>query len=934
MSDINSLIEFQNNFAGNLYQAIESVNLELSAIDNLINNVLSQINTTSVENTSSSTNQAAAEVNGIGNVIQNADSQNSVVIDILIEPVVSDPLINTPGPVQVPVVWRSDNLEVFTSTGAQRFEQEIRSADNMLESLSNTQNSIANAASAMGILPQEAASDIAGVQTRLEAMSRRMQEIENNPLNIGSDAANAELEKLREQFNRIGQIQQSLNSAIENMDVSGANDAYLRLSRAVANTEIYIRDNVDAQGQFNQTIEQSTHKTEGLFSGVKKLAGNFLTLENISLVLDISDELNQSVAKINTMNDGVQTTQELMNLVYASTQNARGAFFETVDLVTKFANNAGDAFSGSAEAVAFSNLVQKQMMMAGISTDEAAEAMLQLSQAMGSGVLKGDELSSIFEQAPNLIRNIADYLDVPIDKIQELASEGEITSDIVKNAIFGAADEINANFDAMPVTFEQAVQSFENMALMAFQPALGKLSELTGSEAFQVLMAEASKAFSLISGLAAEVLDRINDIANSEGLQSLISFAAVAFSVLGVIALSVIDIVVGIASVIIDNWQIIATVILGVASALGVYYGKAVLAKGASMALAAAQAVLTAAKIVAVPIYSAFTGSTMAGTAAQWGLNAAMYACPIVWIIMAIIVLISVIAAVCIAIAKFTGVAESGFGVFCGAINVAIALFKNLAFTAANVVLGIWEVLKACAHNIHTAFHNVFCTLESGFYGLLSTALQIVEKICENLNKLPFVEFDYSGIAGSADKYARKSAEAFNDRWEYESITDAFSKGFNTFDTFQDGWISDAFKAGAAWGDGINDKISSKISGIFDKFSPDMPDLNDKFDPSSINPIDSDNIGNMLDDINGNSGDTASNTAQLTDSVSMSAEELRYLREIAEREAINKFTTAEIKITMNNNNAISGNDDIDGFINELEIRTEEAMVRLAEGDHI
>lgn len=922
MSTISSSIELQDNFTGILYQVIDSVNLGLSAMDDLRSSMASQMDTASFDGTRDSINQAAAAVGELEEAMQRIHSQDSAVVDIPVEPVVPDPLITTPEPVEVPVVWRSDNLEVFTDTGTQRFEQEIRSANSMLAALNASQQNIINSASAMDILPQGAAADIAGVQTRLEAISRRMQAIENNPLNVGTDAANTGLERLRGQFDQIEQAQQSLNRAMEQMDVSGANDAYLRLSRAVSGTEMYIRDNINAQGQFNQTIEQGSQQSENLLGTIKKFAAAYLTVQGISSVLDVSDELSQSVARLNAMNDGAQSTQELMASVYASAQDARGAFFEMADVVARFGNNAKDAFSSSAEVVAFSNLIQKQMTIAGASTAEASAAMLQLSQALGSGVLRGDELNSIFEQAPNLIQNIADYLDVPIGEIRELASEGELTADIVKSAIFDAADEINANFEAMPMTFEQAVQSIENMALMAFQPALDKLNELTSSEAFQVLMVEASRAFSIISGLAVEVLDRVNDIANNDGFQSFIGSAVSAFSVLAGIALGALDLIIGAASIIADNWNIISPVILGVAAALAVY--------NATMGIAWLTTLKDiAAKVAHAVASAAETAAIFAMTVAQEGLNVALAACPITWIIIAIIALIAVIFAVCAAIAKFTGAAESGFGVFCGAVNVAIAFSKNLFYTVANVALGIWNALSACANNIQTAFRNAFYTIESGFYELLSTALKVVEGICKALNKLPFIEFDYSGIAGMADSYAHKSAEAFNNRGRYESVTDAFSKGFNTFDTFQDGWISDAFKRGAAWGDSVGDKIS----GIFDNFAVDMPDPGYDLD-SVMDSIDTRNMGNTLDDICGSSGDTAANTAHMADSLSMSAEELRYLREIAEREAINKFTTAEIKITMNNNNAISGNDDIDGFINELEIRTEEAMTRLAEGDHI
>lgn len=168
---------------------------------------------------------------------------------------------------------------------------------------------------------------------------------------------------------------------------------------------------------------------------LKNAVTAYISIQSVGKALDISDELTTTTARLNMMNDGVQTTEELVNMVYAAAQDARGSFGDMADVVARFGNNAKDAFGSSEEVVAFADLVQKQMTIAGASTTEASNAMLQLSQALGSGVLRGDELNSIFEQAPNLIQSIADYLDVPIGQIREMASEGELSADVVKAAI-------------------------------------------------------------------------------------------------------------------------------------------------------------------------------------------------------------------------------------------------------------------------------------------------------------------------------------------------------------------------------------------------------------------------------------------------------------------------------------------------------------------
>ena len=722
------------------------------------------------------------------------------------------------------------------------------------------------------------------MQQRLSAIQQRIQQIENNPVNVGADNANAELEQLRMQLNQAIQEQNSLNQAMQNMDVSAANDAYLRLSQTVGNTERYIRDNVDEQGRFNQEISAGTQQANELTNTIKRAVAAYVSIQSVGKALNISDELVQTTSRLNMMNDGVQTTAELVNMVYAAAQDARGSFSQMADVVARFGNNAKDAFSSSEEVVAFADLIQKQMTIAGASTQEAANAELQLSQALGSGVLRGDELNSIFEQAPNLIQNIADYLDVPIGKIREMAADGELSADVVKAAIFSAADDINSKFNEMPMTWGQIWQSMQNTALIAFQP----------------------------------VLQRLNDLANSEAFQTFIQGAIEAMATLANILLNVFDLAVSIGTFIGDNWSIIAPIVYGIVAALTAYIAISAIVAAINGIMAMAEGVKAAAQMMA-------TGATFAETAAQQGLNAALMACPLTWIIMLILALIVVIFAVCNAIAKMTGIANSGFGVITGGVNVVIQFFKNLGLTVANIALGIGNAIAALASNMMTAFHNAICSVQSWFYNLLSTALSVIEGICSALNKLPFVEFDYSGISSAADDYAAKASEAAGNKEDYQSISDAFNEGFTTFDAFQDGWASDAFNAGAAWGDGIADKVSNfSLSDVFGQTDiPNVGDYTSGFNDAIANSGVGDSIGNIDD-----------NTGKIKDSLDVTEEDLKYLRDIAEQEAINRFTTAEINVDMSGmQNTVNSGDDIDGFMTKLTDSVNEAVDNMTEGVH-
>lgn len=618
-----------------------------------------------------------------------------------------------------------------------------------------------------------------------------------------------------------------------------------------------INDNIRRQEQFNQSLQNGASESSNLVSAIKRMAGAYLSIQTAGKILEMSDEITQTTSRLNMMNDGLQSTADLYNMVYVAANDARGSLGDMASVVARFGNNAKDAFSSSAEVVQFANLVQKQMTIAGASTQEAANAELQLSQALGSGVLRGDELNSIFEQAPNLIQNIADYLDVPIGKIRSMAQDGELSADVVKQAVFAATDEINANFESMPMTWGQMWTVFQNNATMAFQP----------------------------------VLQRLNDLANTDGFQT---FATNAINDLAVVAGVVLDIFEGIGSVgtfVSDNWQIIGPIVEGVAAALTVYYGWQLLS----------------------------TSATKAAAAAQWIYNAAMNANPAAIVaisIGALIVLIGILAN------KFTGtghIAQSVFGMTTGGINVVIQYFKNWGLTVADIFIGIWNAGGACATNVEIAFHNAISHVQALWYNMLSTALTVVSGICSALNKLPFVDFDYSGITGAADNYASKAAAAAGNTKDYASVPAAFSKGVKTYDTYQKGWVNDAYTAGAAWGDGVTSKIKNTLSSK----ATNIPNAN-----NYPNALASSNAATAA-----NTADTAKNTAKTANTLSASSEDLKYLRDIADREYVNKFTTAQIKVEMINHNNVNNDMDLDGMAEHLRSKIEEEMNAAAEGEH-
>lgn len=661
-----------------------------------------------------------------------------------------------------------------------------------------------------------------------------------------------------------------------NLAVREMEENYRRAAQQEQQVTRNIRQSTQAEQQLNASIRGGNDALDDMVGKVKTLVATLAAGAGLKKLIELSDQMTSTTARLSFLVDDGGSVDELEAKIMASAQRSRAAYLDTASAIASMGANAGAAFSSNDELIAFMEQVNRQFTIGGASAQGQAAAMLQLTQAMAAGALRGEELNSILENAPGIARAIEQYMGIAEGSIKQYAQEGQVTAEVVKNALFSVADETNAKFESMPMTWAQIWTNMQNRALQTLDPVLNKLNKLANSEQFSTVVDGALNALATITALASGIL----------------------------------DVFVNIGSAVVDNWSVIEPIAWGLVAALVAYNAVALITQAINGAVALSAAVKGAADMFAA-------GKTFAATVAQQGLNAALLACPITWIVVGVIALVAGIIALCNWIAKTTGVAATGFGVITGGINVAIQAVWNAMLVVANVAIGIWNALGACCSNIGTAFHNVISNVQGWFYGLLSTALTVVEGICAALNKLPFVEFDYSGISAKADEYAAKSAEAYGSVEEYQNIGDAFTKGYNTFDTFTDGWASDAFKAGASWGDGVADKVSSFFD--FGGGGTGGTDLGSGFDLSSIAD---------------NTGLTADNTGKTADALAVTEEQLEYLRDIAERDAINRFTTAEVKIDMTGmTNRIDGSADLDGVISQLTEGFTAALVTAAEGVH-
>ena len=1028
MATIRTVIELQDGMTAPLNNMVNSLNHVISAFESMQN-----VNGISVD--TSSISAARSEIQAATEALERLNSENATVgvdndggltpnsepIQVPVEPQAPDPLIDRPEPVEVPVTWNSNGFDVFTTSGAERYEQEVQSLNQYLQQLYGTQQRITQQAVNTDLFPENMVADLTHMQGKMEAIRAKVQQIEQNPLNMGSDEANSQLEQLRSQLHQMIDAQNDLNSAVDNMDVSAANSAYQRLSSTINTTEAQIRDNVDEQGRFTNEVKNSENAASGLMSTIKGVVAAYATIQTAKMVIDVSDTLTQTTARLNMMNDGLQTTEQLQQMIYAAAERSRGSYQATADAVSKMGIMARDAFNSNAELVAFSEQLNKQFTIAGTSAEGVSAAMLQLTQAMGSGVLRGEELNSVFEQAPTIIQTIADYLNVPIGQIRAMAQDGQLSATVVKNALLTAADETNAKFESMPKTFGQIWTSMQNQALMAFQP----------------------------------ILQRLNKIANSKAFNTFVNNAVSALTVLAGALTTVFDIVVKVGAFFADNWSIIAPIIYGITAAVAAYTAvmlihNAVQAiSNAIKGIAAFQAKAHAAALMMEQ------GATFAATAAQYGLNAALYACPLTWIILLIIAIIALFYIVVAVINDICGTSVSATGIIMGLlatlgayifnciaywwniISAFIEFFVNVwknpeyaikallvnlinAFlnfclaivqgngAAIGVIVGAWYAFCQIISNIVAAVYNFFAmciewivnawnqcvfavqtllynisdaalgaaqgaassmeaaatAIGNAFVSGANAAINAINWIIDAINMIPGVnigKFSQLGpvsfnavstkIGDMRSNLSKPTApETFTlDRMDFGSISEAydmgnqagqdFAAGFeNTVADIQSGmqdWLGetpddyweapkldyinlgDAAKAGYEFGSGVEDKLSD------------------------FGNLDTGDMENMLNDIAANTGDgagsgsdTADNTGKMADALDCTDEELKYLRDIAERDVINRFTTAELKVEIHSENNINSDMDIDGVVERFTEKVSEELEAVAEGVHV
>lgn len=664
-------------------------------------------------------------------------------------------------------------------------------------------------------------------------------------------------------LNSFQAIQDASHNIIDTNSIQTARQELAKAESTFNQIEEEIRNASEQQQKFNNDIRNGQIAAKGMHGTITKIITTIATYLGITKTLNLADQLTSTKARLDLMNDGLQTTKDLQNMIFTSAQRSRGVYLDTAAVVAKLGILAKDAFSNNQEMIFFAEQMNKQFKIGGASVQEQSAAMYQLTQAMAAGRLQGDEFRSIMENAPLLAQAIAKYMGKSVGELRELSSEGLITADVIKNAMFAAADKTNTKFEELPITWEQIWTSIQNRAIKVFEPVLSKISEIANNKDFQKF---------------------------SDGvINSLAMVANVVTDVFNVIA--------SIGAFIYDNWSWIEPIVWGIVTAM-IAYNVVSLVTNTLLAIQATQAKIAGAAQMMQ------SGATFTATAAQKGFNAALLACPITWIVLRIIALIAVFYGVIAAINHFAGTSVNATGIVFGAFTVLGAFLWNLFLGVFDLVLGVINGLVnpfiRFTNFIANIFTNPISTIIYGFQSMADSILGTIEKIASAMDfvfgtTMAETVADWrSGLKQIADDAVKQYAPNEN----YQQIISeldlsAESLGLKRW-AYGDAW-NVGYKAG--------EKLELKVGSVFDDIS------------ASINNIDF-------------------NTASMAKSLDTSEEELKYLRDLAEQEVINRFTTAEIKIDMGGiTNQITKETDVDSMIAYLEEKLYETMNTAAEGVH-
>lgn len=752
-----------------------------------------------------------------------------------------------------------------------------------------------------------------------------------------------------------------------------------------------------AVSAWNKKLNASKSIFSGIGSLVKRIAGTLLGLGTIKLAIQGADTLTGAENRLNniagrqlgdaayTFDSGGNKTgyseaaskfsRDAMDKMYVAAQNSRSLYSDMMANVSKTMTLAPSAFQDNIDyAIRFQEIMAKAYTVGGASAQEMSTSMYQLTQALGSGVLQGDELRSVREGAPlayQAIEKFAQGVYKTTDSLKDMASEGQISSEMVVAAIMNMGDEIDQTFALTKWRFSEVWNSIKSSAQRAFQPVVAMLTDVLNKavdngliEKAQTFFTNLAKAAMIAITAISKAIDWMAD--NWNWLQHI---------VLGVIAAII-------------TWTIIKAVI-GIWAAYVEFKANAIAAYGSMAAWKAAQATMI--KTVAIVAIIVLAIMALIYVVYLWR-NGTIDTCTAITsallIVAAAILLIGIItgsvAMIIIAIVlMLLAVIFMFFAEIMGGIFVVGAFFKNVWFSIGNIFFGIVEWCKAIWHNfvalcvnlmfacgnsigaifdnIGIWWNNICANMKAAFWDFIASCISAISGLAPVIEAVASVFGKDISISGMVDNARAKADAARASRKEYEDVGAAWRDGMSTmaykdasaayaagasrYDTWQDGWASDAYNNGYDWGSNVKNSINEWGSqfqktndglgktNLLDNWGEKLGlDFDDKFNFPTEESLGGGGVGrDYQPDNNKLLGNIDDNTGKMADSMELTEEDLEYLRRVADMEWKKEFTTANIVVDMTNNNNINGTNDLDGIVTYLSEKLYEEMDAIAHG---
>lgn len=615
----------------------------------------------------------------------------------------------------------------------------------------------------------------------------------------------------------IGEFQEM--QSLAGRPIGTQNFEYMRQEIAQANVEL---------DRFQANQNETGRGTDALTSKFMRLGAAIGAAFSVRQVIGLSDTMTQTEARLNLITGDLEKTKLLQDQIMASANRARASYVDTANAVSRFGINARDAFNNTDEIIAFTEAVNKSFTISGASAQEQSAAMIQLTQAMASGVLRGEELNSIYEQAPRIIQTISKQMDIPMSKMREMASEGKLTAEVVKNAMIGAFGDINNEFNSMNYTWGQVWNLMFNTFMQVFQPILNVIG----------------------SG----------------------------------------------AQFIAEHLETVKMALYGVAAGIAVFAVATLFANGAVSGF-----------IV--------TLQTLAWT---------MVATPAFWLALMIGVLVMIVYKCIQAVGGLT----NAWNLVKQAAVIAGIYIQLIWFQTANVVLTVIEKIdygiQAAGIAIADFMGSLYSTVMMGLQNVINGAIGLINKFINLLNKLPGVSIEAIsevtfGTTAKLQHEANKQSRA--------SYLSGLKSTYANNQADREANIAS-----------LKSQLSTEtdnIKAMFNKYTSEAQKGQNTTLEGLFADATASGINAALPGAAGNLGSVADSAGSVASAMETTEEDLKYLRDIAEREAINRFTTAEVKIDMTGmTNEISSDMDLDGVISRFTNGFREALNVAAEGVHV